>query len=68
MDPPRYLPAGGEDAPDLQLRTREIAEVADLGLAWHRAQAVLDTGKLIQGLGFRIWGIYAASWILSVLF
>lgn len=68
MDPPRYLPAGGEDAPDLQLRTREIAEVADLGLAWHRAQAVLDTGTLIQGLGFRFWGIHAASWVLSVLF
>jgi len=29
---------------DLRLHTREVAEVADLGMTWHRANALLDTG------------------------
>lgn len=31
---------------DLRLHTREVAEVADLGMTWHRANALLDTGVL----------------------
>lgn len=45
MSPARYIPEGGEDAVDLQLYTREVAEVADLGMTWHRCSAILDTGN-----------------------
>lgn len=34
----------GEDAADLNLRVMEVAEVADLGMTWHRCRACLDTG------------------------
>lgn len=34
----------GEDTADLLLRTMEAAEVADLGMTWHRCKACLDTG------------------------
>ena len=45
MDPPRYIPPGGEAAQvDLNLRTNEIAEVTDIGGTWHQARAILDTG------------------------
>ena len=46
MDPPRYMPPGGEAAQaDLSLHTNEVAEVTDLGGIWHHARAVLDTGE-----------------------
>ena len=37
---------GEENAVDRQLYTREMAEVADLGMTWHRCNALLDTGML----------------------
>ena len=42
--PARYIPAGGENQPDLRLQTREIVQVLDSGLVPHRGKAVLDTG------------------------
>lgn len=48
LDPPRYIPPGGEDAPDLELRVREALYVLDVGLVRHRASAILDTGEQIQ--------------------
>jgi len=45
LDPPRYIPPGGEDAPDLELRVREALYVLDVGLVRHRASAILDTGN-----------------------
>ena len=49
MDPPRYMPPGGEAAQvDLSLRTNEVAEVTDLGGTWHQVRAVLDTGARTQ--------------------
>ncbi len=61
MDPPRYIPPGGEAAQvDLSLHTDEFAEVTDIGGTWHRAKAVLDTGaqwtrwlRIILGFGLR---------------
>ena len=49
MDPPRYIPPGGEAAQvDLRLHTNETAEVADVGGSWHHARAILDTGERTQ--------------------
>ena len=45
MDPPRYIPPGGESAQDLNLSVRETARVADAGMGWREASALLDTGE-----------------------
>ena len=42
--PARYIPAGGENQPDLHLQTREVVQVLDSGLVAHQGVAILDTG------------------------
>uniref|UniRef100_A0A7S1XB68 Peptidase A2 domain-containing protein n=1 Tax=Tetraselmis chuii TaxID=63592 RepID=A0A7S1XB68_9CHLO len=45
LDPPRYIPPGGEAAADLSLRVHETLHVYDAALIPHTASAVLDTGN-----------------------
>jgi hypothetical protein len=45
LDPPRYIPPGGEAAADLSLRVHETLHVYDAALIPHTASAVLDTGR-----------------------
>ena len=39
------MPPGGESALDLNLSVRESARVADAGMGWREASALLDTGE-----------------------
>lgn len=45
LDPPRYEPSREKNAADLRLSTDELAEVADVCLAWYPCSACLDTGN-----------------------
>ena len=45
LDPPRYEPSREKNAAALRLSTDELAEVADVCLAWYPCSACLDTGN-----------------------